>query len=64
MTVGAYGAAILPVSLRSGPTSHAVQHALGFLGLHHRDDYNTLTDSAARAEIGSTRGVQNKEIKP
>lgn len=64
VTAGAYGAAILSVSLRSGPTSHAVQQALGFLGLHHGDDYNTLTDAAARAELGGTLPVVTRENQP
>jgi hypothetical protein len=57
VTAGAYGAAILSVSLRSGPVSRPVQHALAVFGWrHHPSENNTYTDAMAREEAeGGTR---------
>ena len=66
VTAGAYGLAILSVSLRSGPASRPVQHALAILGRHHSPETDTLTDSRAREELEgpSPESGQNGERKP
>lgn len=56
-TVGAYGAAILSVSLHSGPGSHGIKQALAIFGWHHHSPAldATLTDSRAAQELNGTK---------
>lgn len=56
VTAGAYGLAILSVSLHSGPASHGIKHALAIFGLHHHSPAldATLTDSRAAQEMNGT----------
>jgi hypothetical protein len=53
VTAGAYGLAILSVSLRSGPASHDIHHALEIFGGHHSQEPVTLTDTRAQEELGA-----------
>lgn len=64
VTAGAYGLAILSVSLRSGPAKHDVHHALAIFGGHHSQQPMTLTDSRAQAELGASSADANGEKRP
>lgn len=65
VTAGAYGAAILSVSLHSGPASHDIGHALAVFGVHHHSSPldATLTDSRAAQELSGapTKNNANEE---
>ena len=63
VTAGAYGLAILSVSLRSGPAKHDIHHALGIFGGHHSPETMTLTDSRAQAELVAEAAVNSNGEK-
>lgn len=64
VTAGAYGLAVLSVSLRSGPAAHGVNHALGIFRGHDSSASVTLTDSRARAELGGAASNPSGGRKP
>ncbi len=65
VTVGAYGLAILSVSLHSGPASHNIKHALAIFGLHHHSPAfdATLTDSRAAQELNAAKAASNVNVE-